>query len=151
MKTAFRIIGFFLLVVLFAVVVPQCYLILKWAIMNIYLFKWFGIGLLAYMVVRRLLRKNEEWFATFIHELTHAMVSILFFRKIHSFHAEEGVGQMSSSSGRFGNIFITLAPYCLPILTFLFLFLRLLAAQEALFVFDILIGFTMAFHIYWFF
>jgi hypothetical protein len=53
---------------------------------------------------------------------------------------------MSHSGGRFGDIFISLAPYCLPIYTYAFLLLRILGAQKQLMWFDIFTGFTVAFH-----
>ena len=55
---------------------------------------------------------------------------------------------MSHSGGlRFGTIFISLAPYCLPLFTFPLLFLRELSATNSLYIFDIIIGLTLAFHI----
>ena len=55
---------------------------------------------------------------------------------------------MSHSGGlRFGTVFISLAPYCLPLFTYPLLFLRELGAANSLYIFDIMIGFTAAFHI----
>ena len=79
-------------------------------------YQWMLYGMLAYYLLRRLsfIRRNEEWMQTFSHELSHTIVSLLFFKKIHSFHVEENNGVVWHSGG-FGGIFITLAPYCLPI------------------------------------
>ena len=96
----------------------------------------------------RLFNKNLEWLRTFSHELTHTVVGLMFLRKIHSFEAGQGEGVMSHSGGlRIGTIFISLAPYCLPLFTFPLLFLRELSATNSLYIFDIIIGLTLAFHI----
>jgi hypothetical protein len=94
----------------------------------------------------QLFRKGD-WFQTFTHELTHTVVAILFFRKIHGFHADEKGGVMYHSGGRFGDIFISLAPYCFPIFTYIFLFLRIFSAENHILWFDVFVGFTLAFHI----
>ena len=113
-----------------------------------YIWLYAGIGL--YFLIRRLpfMRKNEEWMQTTSHELTHAIVGMMFFRKIHSLQAGEGTGVVQHSGNRtFGAIFISLAPYCLPIFTYRFLIFRLLGAQETIFVFDVIVGITLGFHI----
>ena len=107
-----------------------------------------GIGGFIVLSILRIFNKNLEWLRTFSHELSHTVVGLLFFRKIHSFQAEIGTGVMSHSGGiRFGDIFISLAPYCLPLFTYILLFLRELGASSSLYIFDIMIGFTTAFHI----
>lgn len=93
------------------------------------------------------LSRNESWAQTFSHELSHTVVGMMFLQKIHSFKAEEDTGEISHSGKGYGRIFITLAPYCLPIYTYAFILLRLTAASNMLYIFDILIGFTLAFHI----
>ena len=55
---------------------------------------------------------------------------------------------MVQHSGRnIGGIFISLAPYCLPIVTYLILFFRIIGADSMLYVFDLFIGFSLAFHV----
>ena len=53
---------------------------------------------------------------------THTVVAQLLFRRVHSFHAAEDGGLVSTSGslGR-GMIPMSLAPYCLPIFTYLLL------------------------------
>jgi hypothetical protein len=93
-------------------------------------------------------RKNEKFMQTFSHELTHTIVGLMFGRKIHSFRATAGEGgEMCHSGGRFGGIFISLAPYCLPLFTYVFLLLRIIGAWKLLLWFDVFVGFTLAFHI----
>jgi hypothetical protein len=113
------------------------------------LYLWFGIGVVAYIVLKqlRILRKNAEWFETQTHEWTHTIVALMFGQKIHSVSAGEGEGVVYHS-GRFSrNIFISLAPYCLPVYSYAFCVLRLLSAKRTLHIFDLLIGFTLVFHL----
>jgi hypothetical protein len=120
-----------------------------WVVSVYTIFKWLAIGFVAYIILSliRFLKKNGDWMETFTHELTHTIVGLLFFHKIHSFHAEDQNGGEIWHSGRRGRLFISLAPYCLPIYTYAFLLLRLLGASEQLYIFDIFIGFTLAFHL----
>lgn len=122
----------------------------KWVISHPAKYQFVAIGMAAYIAITaiRVLNKNLEWMRTFSHELSHTIVGMMFLRKIHSFEAGVGTGVMSHSGGlRFGDTFISLAPYCLPIFTYLLLFLRELGAPSSLYIFDIMIGVTVAFHI----
>ena len=101
----------------------------------------FAIGLLPFI------RKNIDWLQTFSHELTHTIVGMLFLHKIHSFNANQETGMISHSGRRFGSLFISLSPYCLPIFTYAVMLLRILGATSALHIFDIFIGATLLFHI----
>ena len=148
--TMLRLLSFPLIILLIALGVTEILPVIKWSIGHYIIYKWVGVGMAAYFVLSiiRIFNKNLEWLRTFSHELSHTIVGMMFLRKIHSFEAGEGEGEMSHSGGlRFGAIFISLAPYCLPIFTYLLLFLRELGAQNSLYIFDIMIGFTAAFHI----
>lgn len=139
-----------MIVLLLAVGAIEIVPIAKWVVGHYMAYKWVGVGMAAYVVLSivRIFNKNLEWMRTFSHELSHTIVGMMFLRKIHSFKAGEGEGVMRHSGGlRFGDIFISLAPYCLPIFTYILLFLRELGAENSLYIFDILIGFTAAFHI----
>ena len=142
----------FLVPVLLAIsllfVVVEFWNAFKWMFLHLKLYMWFFIGVSAYIVLRLipLLRKNEEWLQVFSHELAHTIVGLLFFQRIHSFQADENHGVMTHSGNTFGKTFITLAPYYLPIFTFAFLLLRIIGAWKSLFIFDLFIGFTLAFH-----
>jgi hypothetical protein len=119
------------------------------AIKSYKLYMWFGIGVGVYLVLRKipLLHKNAEWFETQTHEWLHTIVALLFGQKIHAVNAGEKEGVMYHS-GRFSrNIFISLAPYCLPLYTYAFCLLRLLSDRQTLYIFDLLIGLTLAFHL----
>lgn len=139
------------LIVLFLVLsVLEFIPVLVWTIMNLELYIWLFGGIGLYFLIRRLriVRDNEKWLQTTSHELTHAIVGMMFLRKIHSLQAGEGTGVVQHSGKRtFGSLFISLAPYCLPIFTYGFLIFRLLGAEETIFVFDIIVGITLGFHI----
>lgn len=120
-----------------------------WACNHILIYQWMLYGMGAYFVLRMIpfTSRNEQWLQTFSHELSHTIVGMIFFQKIHSFHAEENQGVVWRSGKPIGGIFIALAPYCLPLFTYAFILLRILGANKMLYVFDLFIGFTLAFHI----
>ena len=114
------------------------------------MYKWTGIGIIAFFILSRLFNKNLKWFATFSHELTHTIVSLLLFRKIHSFSAGMGYGEIYTSGNERTLVFVDLAPYCLPIFTYLLLSIRMMLAKDMLMYYDIIIGFSIGFHLYCF-
>lgn len=120
-----------------------------YSVSNYSVFKWLGIGFAAFYVVRivPLVRKNEDWWQVFSHELSHTLVGLLFLQEIHSFNAGEREGRITHSGQKVGDLFISLAPYTLPFSTYLVLFMSLLIKSEFLYVFEIIAGFTWAFHI----
>lgn len=146
----FRALFFPLVIATLAVGITEVIPIVKWVIPNYMKYQYVGMGMAGYFIVTfvGIFKKNLEWLRTFSHELTHTVVGMMFLRKIHSFEAGVGSGVMSHSGGfRFGTVPISLAPYCLPIFTYLLLFLRELGAPNSLYIFDIMIGVTLAFHI----
>ena len=112
------------------------------------LFQWAAVGFVSYSIIRRFLNKNILWLETFTHELTHIVVAMLFLRKVHSFHAEEGSGVVYTS-GQSNNMIVpmALAPYCLPIYTFLLLSVRCLMNFHGMWIYDIIIGVSLSFHV----
>lgn len=116
---------------------------------NIATYQWMLIGVAIYFLIRKIkvFSQNEQWLQTISHESSHAIVGMMFFHKIHSIQASENKGVVYHSGREFGDIFIGLAPYCLPVLTYLLLFMRILGANKSLYIFDIFIGFTLAFYI----
>lgn len=106
-----------------------------------------GVGCNIVLSIIPFFSKNKEHLQTLSHELTHWFVGILFFKKIHSLNVEQDTGSVVHSGGRFGRIFISLSPYCFPILTFFLLLLRFLVAKEYLWGYDIAVGLTLGFHI----
>lgn len=109
---------------------------------------WCLTGVALYVVAERLGRwKNLDFLQVHAHEWAHAWVSLLFFRKVHSLEANTREGQMYYTPGRYGNLFIVLAPYCLPYLTYLCLFVRCFVQPSYCWLFDVLAGGSLAFHV----
>ena len=89
--------------------------------------------------------------STFEHELTHALVALLFFRRIHKFIVTSRRGGQVQYSGNFGGEFgtllIGLAPYYLPTLTLISVLVRPFLPPGWFPFFDGFIGATLAFHL----
>lgn len=138
-----------IIILLLALTATEFFPAFGWIFSHIKVYQWMLYGMAAYFIIRMIpfASRNELWLQTFSHELSHTVVSLMFFQKIHSFRADEDNGIMWHSGRRWGGIFISLAPYCLPIYTFAFLLLRIIGANKMLYIFDLLIGFTLAFHL----
>lgn len=117
---------------------------------NLPVYQWTGVGIVAFIVLSRFFNKNLKWFSTFSHELTHTIVSLLLFREIHSFQAGRGTGEIYTSGNRNTLVFVDLAPYCLPIFTYLLLAIRMMMAKDMLMYYDVLVGLSIGFHAYCF-
>lgn len=145
-----KYISYPVLIVLVLLAAVEFWSAMTYAFGHFSIYKWSVCGICAYVLVNWLpfYRKNVEFYQKTVHELIHMIVSMLFLQKLHSFHVDENGGYIHRS-GRFNlpDIFIGLAPYCFPVLTYVFLFLRLFSASRMSGVFDVLIGATLAFHI----
>lgn len=115
------------------------------------IFQWVGVGILAFAIIHAVVKKNMTWLETFSHELTHIVVAFLFFRRVHSFHAEEGSGVVyTSGEHEYGLAPMALAPYCLPIFTYILLSIRCLMDFHGMWIYDVLIGMSICFHFFCF-
>lgn len=120
---------------------------------NLAMYKWTALGaLVAYAAVRvvPIVQKNLNFLSVLSHEATHMAVALLCFRKMHSFHAEERSGVITSSGSAINHVPVALAPYCLPLVSYPLLFLRSIVMPEGLWIYDILLGITLAFHLHCF-
>lgn len=95
-------------------------------------------------------RHNRSWFMSFTHELTHTLVALIFWGKIHEFVVRKGECYVTYNSGPVGALPITLSPYCIPIYTFMLFPFRFTGSSQYMIVFDFLIAFTYAFHVHTF-
>ncbi len=92
----------------------------------------------------------KRWigFSTFEHELTHAIVALLFFRRIKRFVVTKYKGGYIQHSngfgGEFGNRMISLAPYYLPTMMLLSVLARPFLPDIWFPWYDIWIGITFA-------
>ncbi len=115
------------------------------------IFQWVAVGIALFAVIHAVVKKNMNWLETFSHELTHIVVAFLFLRRVHSFHAEEESGVVYTSGKHdYGLAPMALAPYCLPIFTYLLLSIRCLMDFHGMWIYDILIGMTICFHFFCF-
>ena len=113
------------------------------------------IGIAAFVLASKtFFKKNLEFVQTLTHERAHLLVATLLLRrKVVEFNAKsierlkegENLGEVWSVGTP--NIVLSLAPYMLPYVTFLFLLIRLMIKNEYLFVFDFIIGFSLMHHI----
>lgn len=92
-------------------------------------------------------RHNLNWIMKFTHELTHTLVALVFFAKIHKFIVMERECSVYYES-KVGYVPITLSPYCIPIYTFMLFPFRFAGDNKFMIVFDFLIGLTYAFHVH---
>lgn len=111
-----------------------------------YLFLSTGIAL-CIILQKTLLRKNIGLLQTMSHEGAHMLVGCILLRqKFTSFRASaEKGGEVNYLGHR--NIFMSLAPYYLPYLTFGLLLIRLMIKPEYLPIIDTLTGVSLMFHI----
>lgn len=115
------------------------------------LYQWVALGILIYAIFQLLVRKNIEFLETMSHEWNHIFVAMLFLRRVHSFHAEENSGVVRTSGHEaLSHVPQSLAPYCLPVITYLLLALRCLITEQGLWIFDIVIGISLCFYFYCF-
>lgn len=90
--------------------------------------------------------KNVDVTKIFMHEMSHAIVAVLTFRRIHSFQVNEFDGVIYSSGSDRTRFLVSLAPYCFLWLTIPFISLRCIVENGYLWIMDILIGVTIGLH-----
>ena len=105
-------------------------------------------ALFMFFLISPKIRHNLNWFMHFTHELTHTFVALLFFRRIEEFLVSRRDCHVKYQKSRIGYVPITLSPYCIPIYTFMLFPFRYFGAPQYMFVFDLMIAFTYAFHIH---
>ena len=138
----------FFVVLAFGVLVKTLQMDLPWK--RLQLHRYLAVGFVSFFLVFLIprMRKNVHWLMMFTHEFTHLVFAILFFRKIHRFNVDNKDSHVSFSNGWFGYMPITLSPYCIPLFTLALLPWRFTADQAVyLYVIDVLIGLTYAFHV----
>mgnify|MGYP003304053612 FL=1 len=121
-----------------------------WKVTGNYMGLFAGIVVYVLLVVfLKLFRMghNLNWFMKFTHELTHTLVAIAFFAKIHKFIVMDRECSVYYEA-KVGYVPITLSPYCIPIYTFMLFPFRFAGNENYLIIFDFLIAFTYAFHVH---
>lgn len=108
-------------------------------------------GLIAGMLIDQVVFRRHPRMNTFEHELTHALVALLFLRGVNRFVVTDR-GGMVSHTGGFGGTFaddhIGFAPYYLPTFTLLGVLVRPWVPAAGLQYFDFGIAATLGFHVW---
>lgn len=108
---------------------------------------WFLAGGVAYYLVFGLVwRKYRNLIHTTIHEWLHAFMCMIMFRDVVSVQSTSDQGGVMYHRGD-ANIFIALAPYTLPILTYLTLIIASVMPSAVKWPY-ILVGFTFFLHMH---
>ena len=110
-------------------------------------------GFAAYVVFLIILtivkgKHNLNWLMKFTHELTHTLVALVFFRKIHEFVVKGRECFVYYDPPKVGYLPITLSPYCIPIYTLMIFPFRFAGDSHYMIIFDALIAFTYSFHVH---
>lgn len=105
-----------------------------------------GSGFLIYYIFLR----KWNYFLTFEHELTHAVMSLMFLRRVRRFVVTKNDGGVVYHSGgfggEFGDIMIKMAPYFFPTFSFIAILFQPLVPNKFFPWFLVFIGFTLMFH-----
>lgn len=156
MKKATYFIGMPIMVILYILVIPYAWEIIRillfkkgvGVIDQLSMYKWMAAGAVGYSLLHMFVKRNITFLETFSHEATHTFFAFLFGRRINSFQAGEGSGNIvHSGSSSYSLVPIALAPYCFPLVTWLLLPWRFCIVGSGVWAFDMLIGVTLAFHI----
>lgn len=108
---------------------------------------WVGVGIVLMLIVNHFFFGYLNFLKVHTHEMAHVLVSWLFFRRVTKLEVCEADGVMYYTTGRIGDSFIALAPYCFPYYTYFFLFIRCFLNPSSIWIFDIVVGVTLAFHL----
>ena len=151
MSKVYRIVTFLLMLVGIVVVWPEFWSAITGIFSCLSAYKWFFIGMGVCFLLRIIpfFREIGGTLETLSHELTHMVVGILFFKRVKSLKVNsDGSGEVwHSGKNAFGNTCISLAPYTLPLFTYILLLISLMIADKSMYLFHIFIGFTFAFHL----
>jgi len=110
--------------------------------------QWFLFGLLCYVLIYPFIKcDNITFVETFEHELGHAVLNLVWFRRFDEFLVNPKKKSHVATRGLFNIGFLTsLAPYYLPVFTIPLLIVKPFLSASIRHVIDFLIGFTLAFH-----
>jgi len=151
MSKVYRIVTFLLMLVGIVVVWPEFWSAITGIFSSFSAYKWFLIGMGVFFLLRIIpfFREIGGTLETLSHELTHMVVGILFFKRVKSLKVNsDGSGEVwHSGKNAFGNTCISLAPYTLPLFTYILLLISLMIAAKSMYLFHIFIGFSFAFHL----
>ncbi|OPZ85503.1 MAG: hypothetical protein BWY76_01383 [bacterium ADurb.Bin429] len=115
-------------------------------------FGWWPIiaGLAAGTALYFILLRRIPGFEVFEHELTHALVAWLYFRRVTNFSVKRDNGHvifLNGFGGVFGNDMIGFAPYVLPTFTAILVLIRPFL-HGPLWWYDFWIGVSFGYHLF---
>lgn len=137
----------FVLLVLAALTIYDGFYVVMEALQQLNSYLWVGVGAVLFIVLNKLFYERLKLIKIHIHESAHVLVSWMFFRRVTSIEVRETDGVIYRTGGKFGESFISLAPYCLPYLSYFFLIIRCFIMDASICFFDIIIGLTVALHV----
>jgi hypothetical protein len=108
-----------------------------------------AFGIVAGILLDRFVFHRMPVAETFEHELTHAIVALMFFRRVTGFTVRRSGGAMSHQGGfggQFGTDCIGLAPYVLPTFAVFSLLARPFVPAPWFPWYDVWIGLTFGYH-----
>lgn len=149
MSKIYRIVTFLPMVLGIVAVAPVFWNSLK-LLLDFGVYRWFylGVGVYVLLLLLPFVRNNARVLETLSHEVTHAFVGLLFLKNIKSLKvSSDGSGEVRHTGNRFGATCISLSPYTLPLFTYILLIISLMVEKDNIYIFDIFVGFTFAFHI----
>jgi len=114
---------------------------------HIYMYWWFLGGGVLYLIASMLIfKKNMSFLQTLSHESLHMVACLMMFRKVESLKATAANGGVVYHYGD-SNMFISLAPYTMPIITLLLLLIQQFIPARFM-AFWIVVGFTFFFYLH---
>lgn len=143
------IVGLPLLLILGILVVLEAGDVFNYAKSQMYFMMDYLIGFAGMSLLMAATWRWTVRLRTLSHELCHAAVCILFGQKVKDIDVNgDGSGLTTYEAGRIGDIFIALAPYCLPLFTYVALFIDLgFSDEQNKMYFNWAIGATYAWHV----
>lgn len=149
MPLIYRIVTFLLMLFGILFVAPEFWEAVK-MLPRFDIFKWFYLGVGVYVALRVMpfLQVNSRWLETTSHEFSHALIGLLFLKDIKSLKVNEnGSGEVWHSGNGIGKTCISLAPYTFPLFTYVLMIISLLLSAPVTPMYQVLMGFTFAFHV----
>lgn len=113
-----------------------------------YRYLFIGVGI--YIVLWKIFFRNigNGWFATFEHEMTHALFALLTFHQVSSLTATNRGGYIQFSGVGGGNWLITISPYFFPTFSLSIIGLMYITMFDIFPFFLGLLGFSIMYHIH---
>lgn len=105
----------------------------------------FGLGCIVYTLLWLVFfsRRSRFW-SVVAHELTHALFAIFFFKKVHSFAADQEGGRIEIEGE---NFMIALAPYFFPLLSLILVVIKPSVLDRYQWILNGFLGFSLMFHL----